>query len=158
MNVAEGSFRTFDDVVRIGAVADEVTEHERVIVAPRGRQHRFERLNVRVDVAEDQVNHQNPTHSSSRSTTSGTGCVPSMRDVRFRVGEPTTRVELLHLRAVGRQQAAVSGDPLEDACERNIEPGDRAIGKHQRAVVRLGERTAAGGHDKRRCGSRSLST
>ena len=57
-------------------------------------------------------------------------------------------IELLHLRTVGRQRAAaVSGDPLEDACQRNIEPGDRAVGKHQRPVVRLGERAAAGGDD-----------
>ena len=46
-----------DDRIRIGAVADEISEHERVIVAARGSQHRVERLQIGVDVADDEISH-----------------------------------------------------------------------------------------------------
>ena len=68
-----------DDLVRIRAIADQIAQNERVIVLAGGGERRVERLDVRVDVAENQVFHQYPIHSSRCSTTSGTGRVASMR-------------------------------------------------------------------------------
>jgi hypothetical protein len=48
------------DCVRVGAVADEVAEHQDAVVGnlAGGVEHRLEGLEVRVDVTQDQVAHQ----------------------------------------------------------------------------------------------------
>src|SRR5687767_256733 len=70
-----------DDGVGVGAVADQVAEDEHAIeaLAGGGGEHGVERLEVRVDVADDEVTHQKPIQASRRSTTSSTGREPSIR-------------------------------------------------------------------------------
>ena len=65
------------------------------------------------------------------------------------VCELPSRVQLLHLRAIGGERPASirrarARSPLR---ERQVQPRHRTIGQHQRAVVRLDERAAARSHD-----------
>ncbi len=85
MIVAAGQLTdAIDHRIRIGAVADQIAEHEDRIVRAGLGQRRFERLEIGVHVADDEVFHnsarvQKSTHSSNRPTTSATGRVASIR-------------------------------------------------------------------------------
>ena len=46
-----------DHGVRIGAVADQVAEHQDAVVVARGVQRRLERLEVPVNIADNEVGH-----------------------------------------------------------------------------------------------------
>ncbi len=46
-----------DDSIGVGAVADEIAQHERAVVAGGRRQRRLERLEVGVNVAQDEIFH-----------------------------------------------------------------------------------------------------
>ena len=67
-----------DHRVRIRAVADEIAEHERMVVVAGRVQHGLERLEIGVNVADDEIL-QNPIHSRMRSTISATGRLASTR-------------------------------------------------------------------------------
>jgi hypothetical protein len=54
----------------------------------------------------------------------------------------------LHLRAIrGQRTAAICGHALQHATERNVEPGNGAVGEHQCSVIGFDKRTASGGND-----------
>ena len=59
MATGDEAAHAIDDAVRLGAVADEIAEHDHGVVAVRGGrvEHGVERVDVRVDVAQDQVAH-----------------------------------------------------------------------------------------------------
>ena len=67
-----------DDGIRVRTVTDKIPEYERVIVTAGCVQHGVKRLDVGVNVAEDEI-FQNPIHSRMRSAISGTGRDASMR-------------------------------------------------------------------------------
>ena len=65
--------------------------------------------------------------------------------MRLGVRQLPSREELLHLRSIGGERAASIGrHALDHLGQRKIQPRDCAIGEHQRTVVRLDERPAAG--------------
>ena len=71
----------------------------------------------------------------------GPRCIDS--DVCICIRHAAPQVELFQLREVGgKRPATIAWNPVDDAAERNIEPRDRAVGKHDRAIIRLDERAA----------------
>ena len=67
-----------DDRVGVGAISDQIAEHERMIVRTRSREHCVERLEIGMNVADDEIP-QKSIHSRMRSTISGTGREASIR-------------------------------------------------------------------------------
>ena len=110
-----------DDGVRIGAVSDEVAEHQHGVVALRGRRakHRLERFKVAVNVAEDQIAHRYSSCSMSCSTSSSARArEASRRSLRLLVGEPAVFVEHRHLDAIVRERTPpVGGNPRQQHIE-----------------------------------------
>jgi hypothetical protein len=73
-------FDPIDHRIGVRAVADQIAQYQHLVpLAGRSLQDRGQGLEVGMHVAEDQVAHQKPIHSSSCSTTSGTGLVESSR-------------------------------------------------------------------------------
>src|SRR5688572_20316918 len=74
--------------------------------------------------------------------------------VRLGVRELASGVQLFELRAIrGERTTSVGGNAIDDAGQRQIEPRDGTVGEHQRAIVRLGKRAAAGGDDRMAVGN-----
>ena len=136
-----------DDGVRIGAVADEIAEHQHVIVGARRGEHGVERLEIGVDVTDNEI-----SHVSSRSIR---GSAPRFQgpaathrpQMRLTVGGlPPEKSCSICVRSAASGPPSVGGHTLNDALERRIEPRDCSVGEHRRAVVGIDERAAASGH------------
>ena len=79
----------------------------------------------------------------------GDGASGVYAQVGVGIRQLASRIQLLQLLAIGGQRAAsIGGHPVDDAGERQIEPRHGAVGQHQRAIVGLGECTAAGRDDR----------
>ena len=140
-----------DDGVRRGAVADQVAEHEDAIPRRGGGEDGLERIDVGVDVRQDQVAHI--AHIFSRRSTicsaiSSAGAAPaSTRTCACAYAAWRTansRSSWLRSAASGRRPSAGSGD---QQIERHVEPDRHAVHVHRRAILGVHERPAAGRDD-----------
>ncbi len=147
----------FDHRIRIGAVADEIAEHQRALVPARLSlgQARVQRFEIRVDVGENEIAQRGgillrfePIHQllDERIDARAAGVEP---DVRERVRGTARVVQPLELGAVGGEGApAVDRQAVDDAIERRVEPHRHAVAIDGGAVLRVDERAAAGGDDQ----------
>ncbi len=64
------------------------------------------------------------------------------------IGRAASQIELFELRKIGGERApTVPWNSIDHAAQRDIEPRDRAVGEHDRSIVRLNERAAPGRDD-----------
>ena len=144
-----------DDFVRRRAVADEIAEDEQVIPgAGAASSTAVERLDVRVNVGNDQIAHRGvdlrladgPTISLGDFV--GRGAADVDPQVRLRVRDPPGGEQPLHLAAIGGERPpAVGRQPRQHDVDRHVEPDRQAVQIDGGAVVGVDEGAAARGDD-----------
>ncbi len=117
-----------------------------------GGQDGVEGLEVRVDVAQDEIAHR--SHHPSRSSVSldeRLGLLPRRRrggcGPAGRRRDAPGRAPRGDSRSVARGRRPSVGTRSTTAFKRQVEPDHRAVGQHRGAVLRVHEGAAPGGHD-----------